>query len=251
LQQKIKRVKKSRPLLVGSESDECSGSSEVGEGPRTVGLAGRRDYIQAQSQVKRLAVITQPDQINIETLIEKTVKTINRKRLNVVESGFHDSGSEENDKALFINLCGDYLRLVSNILHCVRLKGSVSSHGPQKVRVHRHPLLLVTLSSLSQVDDILSRTRLLRNVDDETVSREVYLSKDLTMEEAKLAFNKRVAKQTKVTSNVVVQSSALSASSPSFIPKTQSLVVQPDEQMLTNTVPDADTVLIISGRPDN
>jgi len=133
----------------------------------------------------------------------------------------------------------------------VRLKGSVSSHGSQSVRVHRHPLLLVTLSSSSQVNDILSRAKLLRNVDDETVSREVYLSKDLTKEGAKLAFDKRVAKQTKVTSNVAVQLYGLSVGSPSFIPKSQSLVVHPDGQMFTNTVPDTVTVLANSGRPDN
>jgi len=95
----------SRPLLVGSVSDECLGSSEVGVGASMAGLTGRKDNVQAQLQVKKL-----PDQNNIESLIEKTVKTINRKRLNVVVSGFHDSGSEENDKAALTNLCGDYLR---------------------------------------------------------------------------------------------------------------------------------------------
>jgi len=140
---------------------------------------------------------------------------------------------------------------VPTVVCCVRLKGSVFSHGSQTVRARRHPLLLVTLSSSSEVDDILSRVKLLRNVDDETVSREVYLSKDLTKDEAKLAFNKRVAKRSKVHSNVAVKSAVLSVSSLSFIPKTQSLVVHPDRQMFTNTVPYVVTVLTNSGRPDN
>jgi len=245
----------SGPPLVGPVSDECSGSSGVGDGASAVGLGRWRDTVQTHLQAKKLPVKTKPEQINIKSLIEKNVKTINRKRFYVVVLGFHDSGivpgSKENDKFAFTSLCGDYLRIAPTVVRCVRLKGSVSSHESQTVRARRYPLLLVTLSSSSEVDDILSRAKLLRNVDDETVSMEVYLSKDFAKDEAKLAFDKRVAKRSKVTSNLTVQSSVLSVRSHSFIPKTQSVVVHPDRQMFTNTVPDAATVLTNSGRPDN
>jgi len=195
-------------------------------------------------------------QNNMESIIEKTVKSIIRKKLNIVASGFHDSGWGRNDTAAFINLCANYLGIVLSVVRSTRLKGHVVSQdtGNQTAIISRPHWLLVISSSQSLVDDILSKARLLRGADDEVVRRNVFLSRDLMKEEAKTTFEKREARRLKLSSRNGAVPTVLSASSLPFVPS----LTLPTKPSSTHTVvgipwfslPCSSTASTVDGRPD-
>jgi len=148
---------------------------------------------------------------NITSIIDKTIKSNNRKKLNVVVSGLAETGAERYDKALFHNVCVDFLKYDSEIVHCVRLAQPNRS-------TDRPRLLLVTLSTESQVANIIKSAKLLRDATDVTVQTSVFINRDMTKEESNAAFEKSKARREK---------SNLSAAAPSFFLRSHLLDATP------------------------
>ena len=140
---------------------------------------------------------------SITTLIEKTVKSLNRKKLNVVASGLAEKGSEKEDLTLFSSLCTNFLKITPRAVRCTRLsKANKSGTRPR--------LLLVTFSSETEVSEIIRSAKLLRDSDNETVRTTVFINRDMTKEESNTAYIKRKARR---------ERSTLSAGAPSFVPR--------------------------------
>jgi len=133
--------------------------------------------------------------VDMKSMIEKTVKTICRKKSNIVVSNIQDTGSENHDSALFVTLCENYMNIRPSIVKSVRL-GRLGTGSLTAAITHSRPrLLLVTLSSETEVTNVMRVAKLLRNASDTFVGSNVYISRDLTKSEAKEQYDKRVAKR--------------------------------------------------------
>ena len=58
---------------------------------------------------------------SITSIVEKTLRIVNRKKFNVVVSGMYEKGSEDGDKALFADLCSRFLNITPSVTGCKRL----------------------------------------------------------------------------------------------------------------------------------
>ena len=125
---------------------------------------------------------------DVAVIVERTIKTLNRKKFNIIASGIYDSGSEKDDSAIFVSLCDNYLNIKPNVVRSKRL-GRVDdvTDSTNNSRAPRQRLLLVTLSSEEEVAAILRVAKHLRESYDETVRASVFLNKDMTKKEVKAA----------------------------------------------------------------
>jgi len=57
---------------------------------------------------------------NITAIVAKTVKTLQRKRQNVVVSGLAEKNSVEGDMELFVDICKNLLKLTPAVTSCKR-----------------------------------------------------------------------------------------------------------------------------------
>jgi len=123
---------------------------------------------------------------DIETVIHKTVKDLNRRKSNVIVTGIPElTSSDTSDRELFTNFCEENLAIkpaLSN-LGCKRLGRSPDQQG-------RPRRLLVHLNSESTAADLLMAAKQLRRSDDPSV-KSVYINPDLAPAEAKIAFESR------------------------------------------------------------
>jgi hypothetical protein len=114
-----------------------------------------------------------------------------------------------------------FLNISPSVKTCKRLGRTQSDPStPQPAGDRRQRLLLVTLSSEMQANDVLLNAKLLRDCDNESVRNCVYINKDMTKEEAKAAYEKRVERRAKPQSSQEAKQfgAALSASAAEFVP---------------------------------
>jgi hypothetical protein len=138
--------------------------------------------------------------INIIALVEKTVSNMNKKQLNLIVSGLKDTGSDTSDTDLFVHLCEEFLDRRPRVTKSVRL-GKPS-------RSTNNRLLLVTLGSVEEASALLGEARRLREADDEYVRKNIFINRDLTKEEAKTSYDKRVERRAKAAAVAAAASGA-------------------------------------------
>ena len=118
-------------------------------------------------------------------VVNKSVSDSTRRRRNIVISGLHESepgeASSETEAASVTDLCKSvlYSDIHSSIVSLKRIGKNVG-HRPRK--------LLVTLNSETLAQDLLSRAKLLRNSSDDYVASSIFINRDLSPEESKVAY---------------------------------------------------------------
>jgi len=100
----------------------------------------------------------------------------------------------------------------------------VSDKNDSHINVQRPRLLLVTLSSETEATAVLHSARLLKSVIDQVVCKQVFINKDQTKDEAKVAFEKQSARRNKPPINFNRRENTLSASALPFIPLISTIV---------------------------
>jgi len=162
----------------------------------------------------------------IKSIVEKTVKSLNRKKYNVVVSGLCETGTEAGDKLWFADLCDRFMNIEPVVVKCMRLCAAKSVLGAP-VGQRRPRLLLVTLTTEVQAINIVRCANLLRDADDDVIRNRIYINKDMTRDEAASAYERRAARRTKPnnfnTMNTAVN--LLSAVAMEFHPRGSSLSV--------------------------
>ena len=193
----------------GGEGGDMNGvTGGVGDGGGVWMTQGRRGPMAATfAEALRFDANSAP--INLTSLVEKTITNINKKKANVVVSGLKETGSEASDTDLFMRLCVEFLTYKPRVIKSTRL-GKPSKSTNQR-------LLLVTLGSGEEVNAVMAEARLLRDADNEYVSRHIFINRDLTKEEAKASYEKREARRAKTAAAVAVSSAAAVAAAASAI----------------------------------
>ena len=92
-----------------------------------------------------------------------------------------ETGSEKDDKTLFTDVCSRFLNMDPILVRSTRLAKASQSFG-------RTRMLLATLSTESQADDIVRSAKLLRDADDLSVRTTVFINRDITKKESNAAF---------------------------------------------------------------
>ena len=125
---------------------------------------------------------------------------LNRKKLNLAVSNLKETGTDKGDAELFARLCSHFLDYEPRVVRSVRVG------KPSKDTNIR--LLIVTLNSATEVEDLLREAIRLRDADDDYVRRRVFINRDLTKEESKALYEKRVARRTKALSEAAASAAA-------------------------------------------
>ena len=125
----------------------------------------------------------------VVTLIARTVNDKERRKRNVVVTGLPEHSPEEDARA-FSTLCEHYLTTKPAIasLGVKRLGQTVAGSGT-------HRRLLVHLESEEAANAILRAARQLRSTDDPYVANNIYINPDLSVEEQRLAFQRRTQRR--------------------------------------------------------
>lgn len=129
-----------------------------------------------------------PVQLNyasVVNMVQKSVQDVNYRLRNVIVTGLveRDGG---NDVDIFTNLCINELG-VKPLVYSTKRLGKVNGAGHRK--------LLVRLTSESAAMDLIYSSRNLRKSKDPYISSKVFINKDLTKEQAKLAYERRQSRR--------------------------------------------------------
>ena len=109
-------------------------------------------------------------------IVHRTLQDANRRRRNVVVSGMTEC---DDDSKAFLDLCENNLSLKPYIIESRRIG---------KIRPDKPRLLLVKLRTEESAKEILKTSRQLKQSSD---SQRIYINRDLSPEEAKLAYERR------------------------------------------------------------
>ena len=144
---------------------------------------------------------------SISTLIVKTVNNLQRRKSNVVVSGMIETSSEKADTECFIDVCDNSLNILPSVIRCRRLDRKAQNDIGTQAN-SRPRLLLVTLASEIQVTNIVKAAKNLRSAVDIYTRQNVFINRDLTKEESKMLYDRRVARRAaNETSNATVPNS--------------------------------------------
>ena len=126
------------------------------------------------------------------TTVHKVLQDAERRKCNLVVSGLRPLPNVD-DCTIFMSLCERHFSIKPGSIKCRRIDktGSNSSNGAKPSR------LLVYLGSEKLASEILSQSRQLRLSDDHDTRLNVYISRDLSPEESKLAFEERARRRAK------------------------------------------------------
>ena len=130
---------------------------------------------------------TPPD---IVTAVHKVIKDVERRKCIVMISDLRPI-SDVNDDSLFKSLCERYFSVVPSIIRSRRIDKMNSSPGAKPSR------FLVQLGSKATASEILAQAHQLHLSSDEHVKLNVYVSRDMSPEEAKLAYEERTRRRQK------------------------------------------------------
>jgi hypothetical protein len=142
-------------------------------------------------------------QTNLVSIIGKTFRTMNKKKLNVVVSGICETGIKSEDQDICREIFGKFLGIDTTITNCERLgrRDTRTADSTQGGAIDHHEKrprpLLVTIGSEEEVERILREAKKLRNAVDENIRKFVYVNRDTTKEESKFLYEKRQAKREK------------------------------------------------------
>lgn len=173
-------------------------------------------------------------------LVKKTVNEVSRRKRNVVVSGFPETENGlDNDVSGFIDICENnlHIKLGDKVLSAKRLGKSESN----SVKCRR---LLITLDSESSASDLLARARTLRMSHDPSVARNIFINADLSPDEEKSAFDRRVARRNAaLASNVAsaVANNSTSTTAPS------TAVTSHNERIFYRSLPSENLISLNSG----
>ena len=139
---------------------------------------------------KTLSSMTEISYADVVQVIGRAVSDCERRKRNIVISGISESNSFED-----IDVVSD---LLSSVLHMdvrekVTMMKRIGKIDPKTELQSRR--ILVVLDKESTASEILSRTHLLRETYDPQTKARVYINRDLTPEESKLAYERRQQRQ--------------------------------------------------------
>jgi len=140
--------------------------------------------------------------LNLAAFVERTVTNINRKRMNLAVSGLKETGTDKGDAELFSRLCSHFLNYTPHVVKSARV-GKASSDTNVRLQI-------ITLNSADEVDYLLRVAKNLRDADEDYVSRRVFINRDITKEESKALYDKRVARRTRALAAEAASAAAVS-----------------------------------------
>ena len=150
-----------------------------------------------------ISATTAGNPVLLRNIIENTIKTLNKKKCNIVISGMVESNGDQHDAASFVDLCRHFIDVDPHVTRCVRIGGGRTSTN-QTAQSQTLPtlkprprLLLVTLFSEQQASEIMSYAKYLRDAQDEYVRQNIFFNYDISKEEAKLQYERRVERRRK------------------------------------------------------
>jgi hypothetical protein len=166
------------------------------------------------SSYASIAAMRPTDSIQLQTIIAKTVKSINKKKLNIVVSGLREGNNESDDRAAMVDICQSYLSIDPNITRCLRVgkRAAVQGASVSSLSHNTRPrLLIVSFATETDVRAIMERAKHLRQASDPSVSNLIYFNYDISKDEAKILYEKRVERRNRM--NVGADGSSANASS--------------------------------------
>lgn len=154
--------------VFGSRLDDLERRSESG-----TGTSGDRDTapVQSTNSASQLDVLMQLE-------VEKADRL--KRARNIIISGL-PSSRDQPDEEVFLKFCEDNLTLKPKPSRCIRV-GNQQGGGPRKLKI--------TLENEYVADDLVASSHLLRQSDDD-VLKNIYINRDLTPMEAKIAYEAR------------------------------------------------------------
>jgi hypothetical protein len=125
---------------------------------------------------------------DVMTVVSKSISDASRRKRNVIISGLPETTNQDEDLRSVAELCDSLLQMnIRSKVKSAKRLGKGVSNKPRR--------LLVILTAESVAEDILSRARSLRNASDSYVSRNVFINRDLAPEEARLEYERRLARR--------------------------------------------------------
>ena len=151
-------------------------------------VAGRVSAATRQSSVAGASSeLTYNDAVK---LIKKTVSEASRRKSNVVVSGLPERSATGPTDATRLNEISfgvlDY-SLSEVVINTKRLGKTISNDKPRRI--------LITMKSESAAAELLARARWLRDATDPYIARNVYINRDLSQEEEREAYERRLARR--------------------------------------------------------
>jgi hypothetical protein len=136
-------------------------------------------------------------------IVHRTLHDLNLRKSNVVVSGLPESESV-TDERQFLDLCAENLKIKPRILPggCIRLGSRNCDTGNNNNRPRR---LLVRLSSESSANDVIRKARDLRQSADAFIAGNVFINRDLSLQQRKLAYEARERRRLKTMQRLSVQ----------------------------------------------
>ena len=167
--------------------------------------APARPYSQVLQSTATASITAAENPVLLRNIIESTIKNINKKKCNIVVSGIVENNSDQHDSALFVSVCRDIIGVDPHVVRSVRIGGKRTPALQSQTTPSLKPrprLFLVTLSSEQQVSEIMNYAKHLRDAQDEYVRQHIYFNYDITKEEAKLQYERRMERRRKATLGV-------------------------------------------------
>lgn len=129
---------------------------------------------------------------SLASVVLGTIRDVDRRRKNVVITGLPESRLVTEDVKAVADLLASHVRCpyVPEILSCGRL-GKTSNPT-------RHRKVLVRFSSEKDATSVLNYAKSLRISSDRYIADNVYINADLSKDEAKMAYDKRVSRRNTV-----------------------------------------------------
>ena len=129
---------------------------------------------------------------DVERVVRKTIKDASRRKFNIIVTGLHEP-SATTDDSLFLSLCEEHLSM----------KPSIASNGTKRLgklttNSGKPRRLLIRFCTEQSASNMLAASRELRKSSDDYVARNIFFNPDLTREEEKTAYEKRVRRRTEV-----------------------------------------------------
>jgi hypothetical protein len=187
----------------GGPQDEALHLSQPQSGNHAEGGVRQTNNPWGPRQINAQPIANDATQTNLVSIIGKTFRTMNKKKLNVVVSGICETGIKSEDQDICREIFGKFLGIDTTITNCERLgrRDTRTADSTQGGAIDHHEKrprpLLVTIGSEEEVERILREAKKLRNAVDENIRKFVYVNRDITKEESKFLYEKRQAKREK------------------------------------------------------